>query len=344
MNGSRITTLFLVLCLTAGTAKAQYASPVEYMNYLGELETEMAKDYMNYMSAMAHTNSARKLEKRRQEVLLGIREGQKKVAQLKAFKGDVKLREAYRKYLAILLAVMSEDYGKIVDMEEIAEQSYDKMEAWLLAQEKAREKLHIATDSVQASYKKFADNNNVRLIESESAVSKKLGITSTVMAYYNKIYLIHFKVYKQEAYTITALNSGDINGIEQNRSTQSNYADEGLEKLKLIQPFERDISIVTACRKMLEFHKVEAETKIAGMTDYLIKKEEFTKFKREYDSKPREKHTQGDVDDYNAFINEMNKLGDNYNKTNEQLNTQRNALLQNWNSAVNKFLDTHIPR
>ena len=343
MNGSRIVTLIIMLCL-GEYAHAQYASPVEYMNYLGTLETEMAKDYLNYMSAMAHTNSARKLEKRRQEVLTGIREGQKKVAQLKPFNNDPRLREAYRKYLAILLAVMNEDYGKIVDMEEIAEQSYDKMEAWLLAQEKAREKLHAATDSVRISYKKFADINNVRLIETESKVSKKLETTSTVMTYYNKVYLIHFKVYKQEGYTIAALNTGDVNGIEQNRSAQVSYAEEGLEKLKDIQAFEGDFSLVTACRKMLEFQKTEAETRIAGLTDYLIKKEEFTRFKRAYDSKPQSQRTRGDVDDYNAFISEMNRLGDSYNKTNDQLNTQRNSLLQGWTSAVDKFLDAHIPR
>src|ERR1700712_15830 len=113
MKCFRLCLIFLLsACMVPSTVKAQYASASDYLNFLGGIEADMSRDYLSYMSAMAHTNSARKLDKRRQEVRTTIKDGQKKVATLKPFEGGVALREAYRKYLAILSAVMSEDYGK----------------------------------------------------------------------------------------------------------------------------------------------------------------------------------------------------------------------------------------
>jgi hypothetical protein len=273
-----------------------------------------------------------------------VKEGKAKVERLKPFEGETSLRQAYDKYLSILQAVLTEDYGKIVDMEEIAEQSYDKMEAYLLAQEKAREKLSIATDSLRSSYRSFAARNNVKLIQAENKISVSLEQTAAVMTYYNQIYLINFKATKQEAYTINALNLGDINGVEQNKSALGNYATEGLNKLKTIRPFQNDNSLVEACSRLLQFQKIEAETKISNLTDFLIKKDEFTRFKKEYDNKPASQRERNDTDDYNSFVTDMNKMSDNYNKTNDQLNTQRNQLNDAWNKAVDKFLDSHVPK
>jgi hypothetical protein len=335
---------FGLLFLCSLSSIAQYESAVAYMDYLSSIEGDLAKDYMSYMSAMAHTNSARKMERRRAEVLSTVKEGRKKVENLKPYEGENSLREAYTRYLTILQAVLSEDYAKIVNMEEIADQSYDKMEAYLLAQEKARERLSEATDSLRTSYHSFAAINNVKLVQSENKISLKLKETAAVMMYYNQIYLINFKASKQEGYTIGALNNGDINGVEQNKSTLISYATEGMEKLNRVKAYGTDYSLVIACLKLLEFQKVEAETKISNLTDFLIKKDEFTKFKKEYDSTPPSRRDRNDVDDYNSFVLEMNKMSDTYNKVNDQLNRQRATLNDNWSSAVDKFLDAHIPK
>jgi hypothetical protein len=45
------------------------------------------------------------------------------------WKGDRSFRDTTVAYLKLLYIVFNEDYGKIVNMEEIAEQSYDAMEA-----------------------------------------------------------------------------------------------------------------------------------------------------------------------------------------------------------------------
>src|SRR5271154_5679483 len=93
--------LVFSLCLPR-MSYAQYDSPVNYMSYLSAIEIDLAKDYMSYMSATAHGSSPRKMERRRKEVLSTIQEGRQKVARLKAYQGEVVLRDAYAKYFSIL--------------------------------------------------------------------------------------------------------------------------------------------------------------------------------------------------------------------------------------------------
>ena len=108
------------------------------------------------------------------------------------------MRDAYKVYWDILLKVFNEDYGKIVNMEEIAEQSYDGMEAYLLAQEKAEEVLENAHGKVEIAYEDFAARNNVTLIQTDTKMSKRLRQVGAVNHYYHELYLIFFKSFKQE--------------------------------------------------------------------------------------------------------------------------------------------------
>src|SRR5687768_9761015 len=136
MRLSVFATLFFLLSISL-SAQPAGDSPVDYLNYLNQLEENLSKKYLSYMSEVAHGNRARKMEKRRQELITEIKKSLGDANRLKPFKGDATLRDAYKHYWDILLKVFNEDYHKIVNMEEIAEQSYDKMEAYLLAQEKA---------------------------------------------------------------------------------------------------------------------------------------------------------------------------------------------------------------
>lgn len=71
--------------------------------------------------------------------------------------------------------VLKEDFDKILDMEDIAEQSYDFMEVYVLAKELA---------------------NNITLVEGEmDKKSQKINKASNVLEYYNDVYLIFFKSY-----------------------------------------------------------------------------------------------------------------------------------------------------
>lgn len=337
--------LFLIFILSAiAPLQAQYSTPVEYMNAFTSLDIEMANDYMSYLSAVAHGHRARKMEKRRKELLATVAEGRKKAMALPPYQGNNSLRQAYVDYVGLLHAVLNEDYGKIVNLEEIAEQSYDAMEAYLLAEDQANEKLRIASDTLHNSYRKFAADNHVRLIDSESKTSKKLEQAGRVNRYYNQIYLIYFKSSKQEIYLIDAMNKNDLNAFEQNRSSLSAVSAEGLQKLTTVKPFDGDYTLVIFARKLLELYKVEADQKLKIYPNLVLQKDQFDKFKKTYDEKPERTRTQADVNQYNKFVNDINKTTDTFNKANNEVNASRSKLTDAWQTAVEKFMDVHTPK
>jgi len=335
-------TLVCILFFSRSIAQS-LDNPGGYMDYIGKAEEDLAKKYLSYMSASSHGGSLKKVDKRRTDLLNSIYETRVQISDMPAYKGDKSLKDASVDYLKILYSVFNEDYAKIVNMEEIAEQSYDDMEAYILIQDKANEKLKTAYETRAAIGKDFAKKYNVNIIDQGSALAEKLAQAEDVGDYYHQVYLIFFKAFNQEKYLVAAIDQKNINSIEQNKNALAKYSEEGLEKLKAIKSFSGDGSIVISCRQMLEFLKDEANSKIPVLTDFIMKAENFAEVKKAFDAKSASKRTQKDVDEYNKAVNDMNSGVNKFNNTNNTLNTNRNRLLNAWNSSVQEFMDTHMP-
>lgn len=338
-----ITTSFLLLIICTCRLSAQtFETAVQYMEFISTANQALTEKYLVYLSGMSHGKSARKVEKRRQEVLAAIIDTRYKIVTMPPFKGDRTFRDTTVAYLKMMNSVFNEDYGKILNMEEIAEQSYDAMEAYMLAQEKANEKLQQASAKQFEQQKKFAAKHNVTLIESESDTEAKMKLANSVMKHYDEVYLIFFKPYKQEAYLMEAVNQKKINSIEQNINSLENFATQGIEKLGELNGYNNDPSLINTCRNMLNFYKEEAK-KGSVMTDLFLKEENFNKIKKQFDATPSSKRTQKDVDQYNNMVNEMNAASTAYNAVNNELNKQRAKSLNEWNNAVKKYMDNYMP-
>jgi hypothetical protein len=343
MKKITLTTFLSISLFITGTVKAQKTA-VEYLESINKELSAIMTDTWDYTSAVAHGKTARKIDNKRKELIKTSTLAKNRIGRMPAFEGDAGLRDSVVAFLTINYNVLTNDYEKIVNMEEIAEQSYDMMEAYLLAQEKANERLNTAGDRMEAEQKKFAVKNNINLLESKDKVAKKLESAGDVIKYYNEIYLIFFKSFKQEVYLIDAMNRGDLNAMEQNKNALITTSTEGLEKLAAIKPFKGDANLKVACKNMLDFYKEEASTKMPDIIDFYMKKEKLDKVKAAFDAKPEKKRTQQDFDQYNASVNEMNAGSNKYNATNDYLNKTRNTLFEKWNNAAAKFMDVHVPK
>ncbi len=336
---------YLSLALIAGVTIAQAQSEAsQYLEAIGNEFHQISQNSMSYTSAASHGKSARKIEKRRTELITSIRAAETKIRRMKPFAGDAALRDSIVAYLVLDRIVMTEDYGKILNMEEIAEQSYDAMEAYLLAKEKAEEKLEAAYDRVSDQQKLFADRNNIKLVESTSKLGKKLEKSSQVITYYNKIYLLFFKSYKNEAYLMSALDKKDVSAMEQTKNTLLASAEQDLEKIGPIPAFNGDNSLKNACQQMLAFYKMEASQKVPEMVNFLLKQENFQKMNAAMQAKRPADRTQADVDNYNKSVKEFNTAVEKINVMHNELNKKRGSLLEQWNNAVENFLDKHVPK
>lgn len=323
---------------------AQGKDPGAYLASINEKQSQITEESMGYVSAVAHGKSARKIEKRRTELINAILQARAMAKNMSAFEGDTSLRAASYEYFNIAYIVIKEDYGKIVDLEEISEQTYDNMEAYLVAQDQANQKLKDAYDKVDREFTAFAAKHKIHLIEQETKISKMSEIVEKVNRYYHDVFLVFFKNYKQELYLIEALDKKDVNGIEQNKNALIKNTEEGLGKLGKITSFEGDADLTMSCKQLLQFYQNEAKTKVSVATDYFMKNENFEKLKKVMDTKSSSQQTQKDIDSYNKAVNDMNAAVNIYNRNNKELNDSRNKLIRDWNNTADAFLNKHTPR
>lgn len=321
-----------------------FNSPVEYLNAINTEYQLIAKDSWGYMKAAAHSRSARKIENRRSELLITTQNSRKKIAKLPPYEGNRSLRDSIASYLNITYLILKEDYAKIIDLEEIAEQSYDLMEAYMLTVQETDKKREQAYTMVENEFDKFVKEFNINFSESDdSKLGKKLIKAAAVYDYYNPIYLIFFKSYKQEYYLIESLNNNDMVAFEQNRNALVCDAEEGLEKIRITAGYGTDLSIKRACQQLLLFYQNEANEKAPYYADFYLKKENMEKLKEAIESKPKSKLTNEEIDAYNQSIKDYNEALDTFNKVNKEINNQREKHLDAWNKASKTFIDTHVP-
>ncbi|TCK69116.1 hypothetical protein DFQ05_0631 [Winogradskyella wandonensis] len=334
---------FILLLISVSFVSAQsFDSANAYLDFVGEHQENITQKMWQYTKAVAHGKSDRAVENKRKSLVKTIDRAMGKIDKANGYDGDTFKTQLLEK-LQFNKDLLNDDYAKIIDMKAVAEQSYDAMEAYMLAQELADKKLEEIQKTYETNLYTFANKHNIQIIESETDLSKKMKISNTVFKYYKELYLIYFKVFINEVYLMDALNKGDVAGIQQNANALSESAKEGLSILKDIEPYNQDTSIIDATKKTFEFFKDEAEINIPKITDFLILNENFEKIKATLEKTPERKRTKKQIDDYNNKVNEMNKGVKTYNDTNAKLNKKRAEVINNLNTVNQNFLSRHIP-
>ena len=336
---------YLLLLLTISffsTAQTlNLENPGDYMTAISKAHSDMDIKYMQYVSAAAHGRRARKVEKLRQQVLDNITQSRYNTTDLPKYKGDNSLRQGAIDYIQLCYHVFNDDYKKIIDVEELTEQSVDEMQVYILLQQKVGEKLHEGSMALEKISKEFAAKYNVNLIEEKTPLGDKMEIASKLNKYMNNVYLAFFKCNWEDNQITTAMNNKKVNDIEQSRNALARYANEGLQALDTLKTFEGDPSLANACRQSLQFYKNMAEKDLPQLTDYYLKQEEFEKAKKSYNSKSS--HSKEDVDSYNKAVKDFNNGVNSFNQNNSKVNKGRTEMINNWQDTEKKFADEHMP-
>lgn len=337
-------TWLVALLLISNTIFAQQdlKSPSGYLQTLGNEFKAIQSATWDYTKSAANNKSARKINKRRLELVQQIDASLKNVSKLPAFNGKTYLKDSILSFLRIQKIVINEDYAKIMDLEDVAESSYDAMEAYFKAREIASQKVEKSSENVNNTYTAFAKENEVTIIEGDQdKITKQLQIADEVYGYYNPIYLIFFKSYKQEAYLLDALNKGDIAALEQNKSSLATISNECLAKLKTLKSFRgTDNSLLNAAIEIIKFHKMESETKFAKIIEFQAKNEAFNKSKKAFEANKNK--TNEDINAYNKQIEEFNKILNEYNALNNELYKTRSGLINDWNKSSQNFTAKYL--
>lgn len=323
------------------TAQAQESDAVSIMDQVFKPLDLLNQKYLIYSSAVAHS-SARKSERKFRDYMEQIDNSNAALTGVPYYKGDKSLHNGVKEYLKLVRNVMNENYNKVVNMEEIAEQSYDNMEAYILMNKKVEEKMNAASDQLDALQKDYCTRNNITLLENTSTQSSKMAVVSKVMDYKNNNYLIFFKCAWQNDELLDAIAANNVVSIEQIRTALKKYAEEGMAKLDTIKTFNGDATLKVACKTALRFFKEEADKSIA-YTEFAMKEKAFLQLKKSFESNAKARSDKAEVDKFNKAVDEFNLAGKKLNETTNNLNKDRTNAYNAYNAATKDFLDTHIP-
>lgn len=340
----KFTYALFVLFTLYGNAQ-EFKTPVDYLSFIGKEQTTISKSMWKYTSAVAHSKSARRIDATRKLLIKSIQTASKKIVDLKeGYKGDVEYKNQVLDFLKLSENHINEDYGKIIDMQEVAEQSYDFMEAYILAKDLVNDKIESENDKVSNAQKAFAAKYNITLTEDTSELGKKMKISNEVFDYHTIIYLVFFKANFTDNNLSKAIESKDLGAIQQNANSLIQYSNEGLEKLKTLPNYKNDASLANATKKALEFYKKEAEKFIPSVVDFYMFNDKFENAKKTLDAKSQKDRSKEEVDNYNAMVKQVNKEIDEYNKANNLNFQEKSNAINNWNSVSDSFVSRHVPQ
>jgi len=335
--------LSLTFILTISSVKAQsFKTALDYLNFVGEEQTEVTKSMWKYTKAVAHSKRDSKINKRREQLLKQVAESKKNITKAKGFDGD-DFKNEVLKLININESMLKQDYAEIIDMKAVAEQSYDLMEAYIIAQEMADVKMAESQAEYEKNFLAFAAKHNINIIENESDLSKKMAKSNEVFSYSNKLYLIFFKVYINEIYLNEAIEKKDVSGIQQNANALNSAAKEGLEILKTYEAFGTDKSVILATKKVFDYQIAMTTKDIPKIIEFYVVNEDFEAITKSLENTPEKKRTKEQIDAYNKKDKEINTAVNTYNSTNQSLNNKRQKTYLDYNTAKDKFLDRHVP-
>ena len=161
---------FIVLFFVTTTLFAQdFKSPLEFLEYIGKQEVNITKETWKYTKTIAHSKSGRKIEATRKNLIKSIQTAKNNVLKLKnGYNGDVEYRDIIIEYLNVSEIIITEDYSKIIDLQEVSEQSYDYMEAYIKMQDLVNQRMDAEQQKLSAGQKKFAAKHNITISEGET--------------------------------------------------------------------------------------------------------------------------------------------------------------------------------
>lgn len=333
----------ILACGLFGTITAQETqAAAAYMAEINEAVDDTQGETWRYLKAATRGRSARTLERKRGALIDEMGDVIEKVREIEGFKGNKDYQKEVLNYLELTHIVIREDYSKIMDLEDIAEQSYDDMEAYLLAKEIASQKMDSAFAIFQNAQKAFAEKHGVELVEGErSRREEKIAKASEALSYYNTIFLIFFRANVQEQYVVDAMNRNDLVSLEQSINAMKSATQMAKESLDTVSKFKGDPKLIVAAMQMLDFYEKEAEQDFPKVVDFYLKKDSFERLAKQMESKKQSDLSKEEINAYNKAVNEYNGMIPSFNRLSERTNEKRAQMHERWENRLEEFFDAH---
>ena len=272
---------------------------------------------VNYVMESVHNENFDQVERSRLRLIGMIEHAYGKVKAMPAFKDNSVFRDEAAGVFSIYLDAFNIEFKEANLLKEKRQESYEAMESFYNAQDKAEKKLEIASDKLMVAQQQFAKDHEMEIMmaKGHSGTQNMIQVINKVNGYTRVIFLAYFKVSKDDAAVLDAMEVKNPEKMETFRKKRLISADEGLAKLNALGKFEEDDEFRQSAIALLEFHKKMGNEAYPELVKFISKKQEDL--------------TQEDVDIYNGVI--------------EILNSQPPLLLTKFNQLNMEFYKKHIP-
>mgnify|MGYP006168023487 CR=1 FL=1 len=334
------------ICIVQFATAQEFKNAGEYLDYVGKIEKPISKDMWKYTKTVAHSKSAKRIDNVRKNLVKTIQTAKANLEKnSNGFNGDMEFRDDVIQYLAFSELMINEEYAKIVDLQEVAEQSYDFMEAYITTRELVNDKIDAEREKLDESQKRFATKYKINLIESaeNSEIEKKMKISSEVFKYQSNMYLIFFKCNYTTILLDNAIKTKDLAAIQQNANALQQYSEEGLVKIDTFEPVKSDRSLANETKKSMETFQQIATDYASKMIDFYTFNSKFEDIKTSLERKSAKDRTNEEIDNYNKMVKEINTKINDFNKENENYVKTINSVTNNWNKASDAYISKHVP-
>lgn len=291
-----------------------------------------------YMKAMIKMRSARKLESIRKGLIEMVVSAKKQAEVAEPYNGDSTLLNDYRNYLDLIHAILTDDFGKVVDMEDIAERSFDKQEEYEIAIDSANSKLNASFFDLKECEAKFFRMYHVKVKDDKSILGQKIDKANKLIDYYEKVNRIVGKANRYYNYAKETISNNDLTSLEQHTGTVNSITIEGIKKLNSLEPYEGSDQLLNAAKELISFYKTEGETTLKQNVDFMLSKDRFNSISKKFSKIKKGNRTKEIVDQYNEEVNNYNDSIGKINKINNRSYKDGNEFLKKWRKSSEDFL------
>jgi len=343
--------IITVICcfIVLSTSAQKFKNADKYIEFVNKQQQNVTKAFLKYSKSISYVskkNTTKKIQGNYNKLIAEINDAQKNIDSMPVFKIDSTHRDsvyrnstsAYFKQYALLL---SNTYNSVATLQATAEQSYSNMEVFLQTKAGADTKLKKLNELFYANTLKFANDNKIQDSTRKDIATKTIDEVLATEIYFKQVYLIFFKSYRQEQDIQNAIERKDVNDLKNSTKSLAKSAQNGEVSLDAMAPFNKDKSLITDCKDVLEFYKKETDEKIDPITDYFTAAQEFETVRSTFNRK--QGHSGGEVKAYKKEVSKFNKALKKYNKTMNGVYIKRKGVLKKWDNAVHSFIDKNMP-
>ena len=270
--------LFFLLLLSsfasAQESEFNLKNPGDYNNFImNEVIITVQKNF-EYISLSVHSEDYDQLELKRKEVVDVISKSKENIREMPALEGDTRLRDEAVEVLNEYKSAFELDFKSILGLKRKSKDSYEAMEAYFQAQDKAEEKVNKATRQLRKAQHVYAERNNMKVVDTKSddLLELKMNKISGVNDYWRSLFLDYFKVSKQYDKMWDALSEQKAGPLSHQRELTLKLIDQILPQLKAKSPYRNDSEFRDQTINMVEYYQGVAKTDFARIIEVLTKK------------------------------------------------------------------------